>query len=82
MKLLEGQPHVLRNFRVRGYPLKGVLKCHVCPLDLFGPGFNPVLVMIMPAGAFLTLGVLMAIFNAVKVHSKTVLISAEKPVEA
>ena len=50
--------------------------------DLFGPGFNPVLVMIMPAGAFLTLGVLMAIFNAVKEGSKTVLISAEKPVEA
>lgn len=50
--------------------------------DLFGPSFNPVLVMIMPAGAFLTLGVLMAIFNAVKEGSKTVLISAEKPVEA
>ncbi|TVR05334.1 MAG: electron transport complex subunit E [Spirochaetaceae bacterium] len=50
--------------------------------DLFGPSFNPVLVMIMPAGAFLTLGVLMAIFNAVKESSKTVLISAEKPVEA
>ena len=49
---------------------------------LFGEYFTPVLVMIMPAGAFLTLGVLMAVFNALKEGSRTVLISAEAPVGA
>ncbi len=42
--------------------------------ELFGESFNPMLVMILPPGAFLTLGVLMAIFNAVKDKSEPVLI--------
>ena len=41
---------------------------------LFGEGFTPMLVMILPPGAFLTLGVLMAIFNALKANSDPVLI--------
>jgi electron transport complex protein RnfE len=32
-------------------------------ISLFGEAFNPMLIMILPAGAFLALGVLMAIFN-------------------
>ncbi len=43
-------------------------------IQLFGDGFTPLLVMILPAGAFLTLGILMAIFNAVKAKSAPVLI--------
>jgi Na+-translocating ferredoxin:NAD+ oxidoreductase subunit E len=43
-------------------------------VDLLGPGFNPLLVMILPPGAFLTLGILMAIFNALKARSSLVLI--------
>ena len=42
--------------------------------ELFGESFNPMLVMLLPPGAFLTLGVLMAIFNAVKDKSEPVLI--------
>ena len=49
--------------------------------QLFGEGFTPMLVMILPAGAFLTLGVLMAIFNALKESSHTVLIKAESKAE-
>jgi Na+-translocating ferredoxin:NAD+ oxidoreductase subunit E len=41
---------------------------------LFGEGFTPMLIMILPAGAFLTLGILLAIFNAVKTRSDLVLI--------
>ncbi len=41
---------------------------------LFGEGFSPMLVMILPPGAFLTLGVLMAVFNAVKAKNDPVLI--------
>jgi Na+-translocating ferredoxin:NAD+ oxidoreductase subunit E len=43
-------------------------------IQLFGEGFNPMLVMILPPGAFLTLGILMAIFNAVKDKAEPVLI--------
>lgn len=43
-------------------------------VQLFGESFNPMLVMILPPGAFLTLGVLMAIFNAVKDKNEPVLI--------
>lgn len=43
-------------------------------LSLFGEGFSPMLVMILPPGAFLTLGVLMAVFNAVKAKNDPVLI--------
>jgi electron transport complex protein RnfE len=43
-------------------------------VDLLGPGFSPLLVMILPPGAFLTLGILMAIFNALKARSSLVLI--------
>ncbi len=32
-------------------------------ISLFGPGFKPVLIMIMPPGAFLTLGYLLALSN-------------------
>ena len=41
---------------------------------LFGEGFRPVLVMILPAGAFLTLGILLAIFNALRSRHDLVLI--------
>lgn len=43
-------------------------------LSLFGESFNPMLVMILPPGAFLTLGILMAVFNAVKAKNEPVLI--------
>lgn len=43
-------------------------------VQLFGESFNPMLVMILPPGAFLTLGILMAIFNAVKDKNEPVLI--------
>ena len=43
-------------------------------MELFGAGFNPMIVMILPPGAFLTLGVLMAVFNALKARSEPVLI--------
>jgi Na+-translocating ferredoxin:NAD+ oxidoreductase subunit E len=43
-------------------------------VELFGESFTPMLVMILPPGAFLTLGVLMAIFNAVKDKNEPVLI--------
>ncbi len=43
-------------------------------VQLFGEGFTPMLVMILPPGAFITLGILMAIFNAVKDKSAPVLI--------
>ncbi|TVQ38832.1 MAG: electron transport complex subunit E [Spirochaetaceae bacterium] len=51
-------------------------------IELFGEGFTPLLVMILPAGAFLTLGVLMAVFNAAKEGSHMVLIKAESKAEA
>lgn len=35
-------------------------------VSIFGSGFNPLLVMVLPPGAFLALGILMAIFNALK----------------
>lgn len=43
-------------------------------IELFGEAFSPMLVMILPPGAFLTLGVLMAVFNAVKAKADPVLI--------
>jgi Na+-translocating ferredoxin:NAD+ oxidoreductase subunit E len=43
-------------------------------VQLFGESFTPMLVMILPPGAFLTLGMLMAIFNAVKDKNEPVLI--------
>ena len=43
-------------------------------VQLFGENFTPMLVMILPPGAFLTLGVLMAIFNAVKDKNEPVLV--------
>ncbi len=43
-------------------------------VPLFGEGFSPMLVMILPPGAFLTLGILMAVFNAVKAKNDPVLI--------
>ncbi len=51
-------------------------------ISLFGDFFNPMLVMILPAGAFLTLGVLMGIFNAAKEGGGMVLIKAESKAEA
>lgn len=50
-------------------------------ISLFGDAFNPMLVMILPAGAFLTLGVLMGIFNAAKEGGGMVLIKAESKAE-
>lgn len=43
-------------------------------VQLFGEAFTPMLVMILPPGAFLTLGILMAVFNAVKAKTDPVLI--------
>jgi len=43
-------------------------------IQLFGESFTPMLVMILPPGAFLTLGILMAVFNAVKDKNEPVLI--------
>ncbi|TVQ20737.1 MAG: electron transport complex subunit E [Spirochaetaceae bacterium] len=43
-------------------------------IGLLGAGFTPLVVMILPPGAFLTLGILMAIFNALKAKSDPVLI--------
>ncbi len=43
-------------------------------VPLFGEGFSTMLVMILPPGAFLTLGILMAVFNAVKAKNDPVLI--------
>jgi electron transport complex protein RnfE len=43
-------------------------------LQLFGEGFTPLIVMILPPGAFITLGILMSIFNAVKSRTDPVLI--------
>ena len=43
-------------------------------MELFGANFTPMLVMILPPGAFITLGILMAIFNAVKDKNEPVLI--------
>jgi electron transport complex protein RnfE len=34
--------------------------------SVFGGGFEPVLVMILPPGAFLTLGILTGVFSAVE----------------
>ena len=42
--------------------------------DLLGPGFRPMLVMVLPPGAFITFGILMAVFNSVKDRPKTVLV--------
>jgi electron transport complex protein RnfE len=36
-------------------------------LSLFGEAFKPALIMILPPGAFLALGLLLAIYNAVKI---------------
>lgn len=35
-------------------------------VDLFGPAFEPVLVMVLPAGAFITMGFLFALFAFIK----------------
>jgi H+/Na+-translocating ferredoxin:NAD+ oxidoreductase subunit E len=40
-------------------------------LQLFGEGFNPVLIMIMPPGAFLTLGYLLAFSNYLSTRGNT-----------
>ena len=34
--------------------------------ELFGPGFEPALIFIMPAGAFILLGILIGIFNTIR----------------
>ena len=39
---------------------------------IFGAAFNPVLVMILPPGAFLTIGVIMAVLNYMKLDKKDV----------
>ncbi len=38
---------------------------------LFGPNFEPALIFIMPPGAFILLGILIAIFNSVRKKKKT-----------
>lgn len=43
-------------------------------VTLFGEAFNPMLIMILPPGAFITLGFLMAGFNAVKARTSVVLV--------
>jgi electron transport complex protein RnfE len=41
--------------------------------SLFGPGYTPMLIMILPAGAFIALGLLMAIFNHLKAGGTLIL---------
>ena len=38
-----------------------------CGLDLFGPNFEPWVIMILPPGGFLTLGLILLFFNWIKV---------------
>src|SRR5699024_3779213 len=38
---------------------------------LFGPNFQPALIFIMPPGAFILLGILIAIFNSVRKKKET-----------
>ncbi len=40
-------------------------------IRLFGPNFEPALIFIMPPGAFILLGILIAIFNSVRKKRKT-----------
>lgn len=42
--------------------------------NILGSGFKPMLVMVLPPGAFFTFGILMAAFNAVKDRNKLVLV--------
>jgi electron transport complex protein RnfE len=44
--------------------------------SVFGPSFSPLLVMILPPGAFITLGFLMAGFNALKERDLPILVKA------
>ncbi len=41
--------------------------------SLFGPGYTPMLIMILPAGAFIALGLLMAVFNHLKAGGSLIL---------
>ncbi len=41
--------------------------------SLFGPGYTPMLIMILPAGAFIALGLLMAIFNHLRAGGTLIL---------
>ncbi len=43
-------------------------------VNILGAGFHPMLVMVLPPGAFLTIGILMAAFNAIKDRNKLVLV--------
>ncbi len=43
-------------------------------IDVFGAGYPPMIVMILPPGAFLTLGILMAGFNAARQRRRPVLV--------
>ena len=43
-------------------------------VNILGAGFHPMLVMVLPPGAFFTFGILMAAFNAVKDRNKLVLV--------
>jgi electron transport complex protein RnfE len=42
--------------------------------NILGSGFHPMLVMVLPPGAFFTFGILMAAFNSVKDRNKLVLV--------
>jgi electron transport complex protein RnfE len=42
--------------------------------NILGSGFRPMLVMVLPPGAFLTLGILMAVFNAVRNRRELVVV--------
>ncbi|NBB90102.1 MAG: RnfABCDGE type electron transport complex subunit E [Spirochaetes bacterium] len=41
--------------------------------SLFGPGYTPMLIMILPAGAFIALGLLMAVFNHLRAGGSLIL---------
>ena len=43
-------------------------------VNILSSGFHPMLVMVLPPGAFLTIGILMAAFNAIKDRDKLVLV--------
>ena len=44
------------------YVLALVLCCTAIPIILFGPSFEPWIIMILPPGGFLTLGLMLAAF--------------------
>ncbi len=61
LMIMGGVREILGNGTILGYPL-------------LGSGYHPMLVMVLPPGAFITFGILMAVFNSVKDRPKPVLV--------